>query len=300
MGFFEELKELGKAINEALTPKTIVDHVQERINELEKEMQSGRRFVSIRKIWNWMKENEEMRLLNYKRLNERLNEQLKEIEEKAGAKDNMDLQGREFEDAEKTEAVSEADEKDAPSADAGLAESAKTLEAAAENLENASAILRRFKETREPVEKDARYFGEAFLVDHYERMPEVNSVVLVRRETDGVWLASTVEEADAEARKVRCGSEWHSEFVPYRFNEELVGTSGKPKNPRELNWGIKVWVKDDLKDKAEEAVFIGFNPNGESDLRWMTLCSAESCLRAFADEKWPPFGHWKYMRLAED
>lgn len=318
MGFFDELKifdelkKMAKAVNEAMRPKTIIDHVQERINELEKEAESGKRFVSIRRIWNWMKENERMRLCNYDRLNERLQEELEKIDKEKKAEDSYDLLGREFpsEDGQKeagnpSEKVKESIKKvresvkkieDAIDEEAGLSEDEDLVE---ESLNEDEEETEK-NAVQEPMEKDIHYFGEAYLTGQYERLPEQNSVVVVRREADGVWLASTVEEVDAENRRVRCGNVWHSEFLPYRLNEELVGTSLKPKNPRDLRWGLKVWVKDDLKDEAEEAIFLGFNPEGESDLRWMTLSSAKMTLEAFAHSKWPSFGHWKYMRVAED
>ena len=289
MGFFEGLKELGRTLNEALRPKTILDHVHERIKALDEEMQSGRRFVSIRKIWDWMKENERMRLCNYDRLNECLQEELEKIDKEKKAEDNYDVLGREFPSKEPLE---EADR---------LADKAEVIEDAANAVKEAyDCLADRIKSRKDKEEKDVHYFGEAYLIGHYERMPAVNSVVVVRREADGVWIASTVEEADAENRRVRCGDVWHSEFLPYRFNEELVGTTLKPKNPRDLRWGLKVWVKDDLKDEAEEAIFLGFTSEGESDLRWLTLSSPELTMEAFANSKWPSFGHWKYMRIAEE
>ena len=96
MSLFDEIKKMAKVVNEAMRPKTIIDHVQERINALDEEMQSGRRFISIRKIWDWMKENERMRLCNYNRLNERLQKELKNMDEKKKAKDNYDVLGRKF------------------------------------------------------------------------------------------------------------------------------------------------------------------------------------------------------------
>lgn len=330
MGFFDELKifdelkKMAKAVNEAMRPKTIIDHVQERISELEKEAESGKRFVSIRKIWNWMKENERMRLCNYDRLNERLQEELEKIDREKKAEDNYDVLGREFpsEDERKeagnsAEKVKESIKKvresvkkveDALDEEAGLLEDEDLAEESLnedkeETEKNAGEVQGTAglkDKVQEPMEKDVHYFGEAYLAGQYERLPEQNSVVVVRRESDGVWLASTVEEVDAENRRVRCGNVWHSEFLPYRLNEELVGTTLKPKNPRDLRWGLKVWVKDDLKDEAEEAIFLGFNPEGESDMRWLTLSSAKMTLEAFACSKWPSFGHWKYMRVAED
>ena len=96
MSLFDEIKKMAKAVNEAMRPKTIIDHVQERINELDKEMQSGRRFISIKRIWDWMKENERMHLCNCDHFNERLQEELEKVDKKKKVKDNYDVLGRKF------------------------------------------------------------------------------------------------------------------------------------------------------------------------------------------------------------
>ena len=285
MGFFNNLKEMAKAVNEALTPKTIIDHVQERIKALDEEMQSGRRFVSIKRIWDWMKENERMRLCNYDRLNERLQEELEKIDkEKKTEKDNYDVLGREF--------PSEDEEKETDTLFEEVHESIKKARESVKKVEDAIAS------SKMPMKKDVHYYGEAYLLNHYAKAPKVNDVVVVRNE-DGIWIASTVQ--GIEGSSVWCEGDWHEEHLPYRFNEELVGTARIPKDPASLRWGDKVWVADDLKDKPELSIFIGFNSGGESDLRWLTLSSKENCLKAFSDQKkWPPFGHWKYMWMAED
>lgn len=287
MGFFNGLKEMAKSINEALTPKTIVDHVHERIKALDEEMQSGRRFVSIKKIWDWMKENERMRLCNYDRLNERLQEELEKIDKEKKTEDNYDVLGREFPSKEMWE---EADR---------LADKAKVIEDATKTVKEACDCLSdRIKSKKNKEEKDIHYFGEAYLLNHYTKTPKVNDVVVVKND-DGIWIASTVQGVEGNA--VWCEGDWNEEHLPYRFNEELVGTAKAPKDPSTLRWGDKVWVADDLKDDPELAIFIGFNQGGESDLRWLTLSSAKQCLKAFSDQnKWPPFGHWKYMWMAED
>ena len=285
MGFFGELKKMAKAVNEALTPKTIVDHVQERIKALDEEMQSGRRFVSIKRIWDWMKENERMRLCNYDRLNERLQEELEKIDkEKKTEKDNYDVLGREF--------PSEDEEKETDTLFEEVHESIKKARESVKKVEDAIAS------SKMPMKKDVHYYGEAYLLNHYARTPEVNDVVAVRNE-DGIWIASTVQ--GIEGSSVWCEGDWHEEHLPYRFNEELVGTARTPKNPASLRWGDKVWVADDLKDKPELAIFLGFNPDGESDLRWLTFSSEKTCLEAFNNHTWPSSGgHWKYMWMAED
>lgn len=297
MGFFSKMTKMAKAVNEILRPKTILDHVQERISELEKETESGKRFISIKRIWDWMKESERMHFCGS--LNERLQEELKEIDGKKKAVDSYDVLGREF-PADGEEDSQEKDvERKAKIMSKCFAESGKCIAEAAEKMQKDVLDILDRKDGK-PSADDVHYFGESFLIRHFEQMPEVNSVAVVKREQDGVWLAATVEETDKENGKIRCGDVWHSEFLPYRYNEELVGTTMKPKNPRELRWGLKVWVKDDLKDEAEEAIFLGFNPNGESDLRWLTLSSSKITLEAFASNKWPSFGHWKYMRVAEE
>ena len=284
MGFFNNLKEMAKAVNEALTPKTIIDHVQERIKALDEEMQSGRRFVSIKKIWDWMKENERMRLCNYDRLNERLQEELEKIDKEKKTEDNYDVLGREF--------PSEDEEKETDTLFEEVHESIKKTRESVKKVEDALAS------SKMPMKKDVHYYGEAYLLNHYAKAPKVNDVVVVRNE-DGIWIASTVQ--GIEGSSVWCEGDWHEEHLPYRFNEELVGTARIPKDPASLRWGDKVWVADDLKDKPELSIFIGFNQDGESDLRWLTLSSKENCLKAFSDQKkWPPFGHWKYMWMAED
>lgn len=287
MGFFNGLKEMAKAINEALTPKTIVDHVQERINALEEEMQSGRRFISIKKIWNWMKENERMHLCNYDRLNERLQEELKNMDEKKKVEDNYDVLGRKF--------PSEEEQKEEGNPPVEVHESIRKVKESVKKVEDSIDAL---ASSKMPTKKDVHYYGEAYLLNHYAKAPKVNDVVTVKND-DGIWIASTVQGIEGSA--VWCEGDWHEEHLPYRFNEELVGTARTPKDPASLRWGDKVWVADDLKDKPELAIFIGFNQDGESDLRWLTLSSAKQCLKAFSDQnKWPPFGHWKYMWMAED
>ena len=284
MGFFEELKKLGKEINEALMPKTILDHVQERIKALDEEMQSGRRFISIKKIWDWMKENERMRLCNYDRLNERLQEELENIVKEKKDEDNYDVLGRKF--------PSEDEQKEADNSTKKVAENMKKVREIAKKVEDVLAS------SKMPAEKDVHYYGEAYLLNHYARTPEVNDVVVVKND-DGIWIASTVQGVEGSA--VWCEGDWQEEHLPYRFNEELVGTAKTPKDPSTLRWGDKVWVADDLKDKPELSIFIGFNQDGESDLRWLTLSSAKNCLEAFSkSNKWPPFGHWKYMWMVED
>lgn len=286
MGFFGKLMKLGKAVNGVLKPKTILDHVQERIKALDEEMQSGRRFVSIKKIWNWMKENERMRLCGCDRLNGRLQEELEKTDKEKTAKDSYDVLGREF-----PLDPLEDERKEADNSSKEVYESIKKVRESARKVEDALAS------SRMPTEKDVHYYGEAYLLNQYAKAPEVNDVVVVRNE-DGIWTASTVQ--GIEGSSVWCEGDWHEEHLPYRFNEELVGTARNPKDPASLRWGDKVWVADDLKDDPELAIFIGFNPNGESELRWLTLSSAERCLEAFSDQKkWPPFGHWKYMWRAD-
>lgn len=300
MGFFSKLKKMAKAVNEILRPRTIIDHVQERISELEKENGSGKRFVSVKRIWDWMTENESMRF--YGSLNEGQQEELNETGGKKKAADSYDVQGREFPADGEEDSLEKDVQRKAEIMSKCFAESGKCIADAAEKMQKEALDILDVKDGKPSadVKDDVRYFGEDFLIRHFEQMPEVNSVAVVKREQDGVWLAATVEETDKENRKIRCGDVWHSEFLPYRFNEELVGTTLKPKNPRELRWGLRIWVKDDLKDEAEEAIFLGFNPEGESDLRWLTLSSSKMTLEAFASNKWPSFGHWKYMRVAED
>ncbi len=288
MGFFGELKKLGKVVNEALTPKTILDHVHERIKALDEEMQSGRRFVSIKRIWDWMKENERMRLCNYDRLNERLQEELEKIDKEKKAEENYDVLGRKFPSKELRE---EADR---------LADKAAAIEDATKTVKEAYDCLSdRIKSKKNKEEKDIHYFGEAYLLKHWNKAPEVNDIVLIKKKDNGIWMAATVQAVENNA--VWCEGDWHEEHLPYRFNEELVGTTKTPKDPASLRWGDKVWVVDDLNDNPELSIFIGFNSDGESDLRWLTLSSEETCLEAFSDQKkWPPFGHWKYMWMAED
>lgn len=149
------------------------------------------------------------------------------------------------------------------------------------------------------MKEDKRYYGEAYLVNLKMRKPKLNDIVLVPRKEDGKWVAASVEEVDPKSGAVRCRMEWHSDFVFYKYNEELVGTARKPKDPKTLQWGDKVLVCDDLKDEPEEAIFLGFNEEGESDLRWLTLSSAKKCLESFRNGKWLSFGHWKYMWLAD-
>lgn len=284
MGFFSEIKEMAKAVNEALRPKTIVDHVHERIKALDEEMQSGRRFISIKRIWDWMKENERMRLCNYDRLNERLQEELKNMDEKKKDEDNYDVLGRKF--------PSEDEQKETDTLFEEVHESIKKARESVKKVEDALAS------PKISMKKDVHYYGEAYLLNHYAKTPEVNDVVVVRKD-NGIWIVSTVQAVEGNA--VWCEDDWHEEHIPYRFNEELVGTAKTPKNPMTLRWGDKVWVADDLNDKPELSIFIGFNSDGESDLRWLTLSSAENCLESFSDQKkWPPFGHWKYMWMAED
>ena len=283
MRFFGKLKKLGKAVNEVLKPKTIIDHVQERIKALDEDMQSGRRFVSIRRIWNWMKENERMHLCNYDRLNERLQEELERIDKEKKAKDSYDVLGREF--------PLEDERKEADNSSKKVYESIRKVRESVKKVEDVLAS------SKMPMEKDVHYYGEAYILNHYARTPEVNDVVVVKND-DGIWIASTVQGIEGSA--VWCEGDWHEEHLPYQFNEELVGTARNPKDPSTLRWGDKVWVADDLKDDPELSIFIGFNPNGESDLRWLTLSSAEHCLESFSDQKkWPPFGHWKYMWRAD-
>ena len=284
MRFFNGLKEMAKAVNEALTPKTIVDHVHERIKALDEEMQSGRRFVSIKRIWDWMKENERMRLCNYDRLNERLQEELEKIDKEKKAKDNYDVLGRKF--------PSEDEQKEADNSAKKVDESIKKVRELAKKVEDALAS------SKMPVKKDVHYYGEVYLLNHYARTPEVNDVVAVKND-DGIWIASTVQGVEGSA--VWCEGDWHEEHLPYRFNEELIGTARKPKDPASLRWGDKVWVCDDLNDEPELVIFLGFNPDGESDLRWLTFSSEKACLEAFNNHTWPSGGgHWKYMWMAED
>ena len=287
MGFFSNLKEMAKTVNEALKPKTILDHVHERIKVLDEEMQSGRRFISIKRIWDWMKENERMRLCNYDRLNERLQEELEKIDKEKKAKDNYDVLGREFPSEDLRE---EADR---------LADKTAAIEDARKTLKEAYDCLSdRIKSKRDKEEKDVHYFGEAYLLKHWNKAPEVNDIVLIRKKDNGIWMAATVQAVENNA--VWCEGDWHEEHLPYRFNEELVGTTKIPKDPAALRWGDKVWVVDNLEDIPEKSIFIGFNPDGESDLRWLTLSSAQNCLEAFSSKKWPSYGHWKYMWPVED
>ena len=287
MGFFGELKKMAKAVNEAMRPKTILDHVHERIKVLDEEMQSGRRFISIKRIWDWMKENERMRLCNYDRLNERLQEELEKIDKEKKAKDNYDVLGREFPSEDLRE---EADR---------LADKTAAIEDARKTLKEAYDCLSdRIKSKRDKEEKDVHYFGEAYLLKHWNKAPEVNDIVLIRKKDNGIWMAATVQAVENNA--VWCEGDWHEEHLPYRFNEELVGTTKIPKDPAALRWGDKVWVVDNLEDIPEKSIFIGFNPDGESDLRWLTLSSAQNCLEAFSSKKWPSYGHWKYMWPVED
>ena len=282
MGFFSEIKEMAKAVNEAMRPKTILDHVHERIKALDEEMQSGRRFISIKKIWKWMKENERMRLCNYDRLNERLQEELKNMDEKKKCEDNYDVLGRKFPSKEMLE-----------EADKAIEDASKAIKECHESIADRLAL------NKQEIKKDQHYFGEAYLLKHWTRTPQVNDIVVVKRKDNGLWIASTVQAVEGNA--VWCEGDWYEEHIPYRFNEELVGTAKTPKDPASLRWGDKVWVADNLNDKPELSIFIGFNPDGESDLRWLTLSSAENCLESFSDQKkWPPFGHWKYMWMAED
>ena len=285
MGFFNGLKEMAKAINEALTPKTIVDHVQERINALEEEMQSGRRFISIKNIWKWMKENERMHLCSYDRLNERLQEKLEKIDKEKKVEDNYDVLGRKF--------PSEEEQKEEGNPPIEVHESIRKVRESVKKIED--TLEESFKT---PMKKDVHYYGEAYLLNHYSKAPEVNDVVAVKNE-DGIWIASTVQGIEGSA--VWCEGDWHEEHLPYRYNEELVGTAKTPKDPASLRWGDKVWVADDLKDDPELAIFIGFNPDGENDLRWLTFSSEKTCLEAFNNHTWPSAGgHWKYMWMAED
>ena len=150
------------------------------------------------------------------------------------------------------------------------------------------------------MEKDLRYYGEAYLVNFSRHRPKVNELVLVPRKSDGIWLAASIEEVDPESGRIRCGSEWHDNFVFYRYNEELVGTARKPKNPKNLRYGDRVLVCDDLNDEPKTAVFIGFEKNFEVRMNWITLASEEYCLELLSKGQLPTFGSWKYMWLPEE
>ena len=150
------------------------------------------------------------------------------------------------------------------------------------------------------MEKDLRYYGGAYLVNFSRHRPKVNELVLVPRKSDGIWLAASIEEVDAESGRIRCGAEWHDNFVFYRYNEELVGTARKPKNPENLRYGDRVLVCDDLNDEPKTAVFIGFEKNIEVGMNWITLASEEYCLELLSKGQLPTFGSWKYMWLPEE
>lgn len=150
------------------------------------------------------------------------------------------------------------------------------------------------------MEKDLRYYGEAYLVNFSRHKPKVNELVLVPRKSDGIWLAASIEEADPESGRIRCGAEWHCDFVFYRYNEELVGTARKPKNPENLRYGDRVLVCDDLNDEPKTAVFVGFEKNIEVGMNWITLASEEYCLELLSKGQLPTFGSWKYMWLPEE
>ena len=180
------------------------------------------------------------------------------------AKDECDLQGRKF---------------DSPQEDAANAGEA---------------------ESKPEMKKDVRYYGEAYLVNFSRHRPKVNELVLVPRKSDGIWLAASIEEADPESGRIRCGSEWHDNFVFYRYNEELVGTARKPKNPENLRYGDRVLVCDDLNDEPKTAVFVGFEKNIEIGMNWITLASERNCLESLSNGQLPSFGSWKYMWLPEE
>lgn len=180
------------------------------------------------------------------------------------AKDECDLQGRKFDSMQKD------------AANAGEAES------------------------KPEMKKDVRYYGEAYLVNFSRHKPKVNELVLVPRKGDGIWTVASIEEVDAESGRIRCGSEWHDNFVFYRYNEELVGTARRPKRPESLRYGDRVLVCDDLDAEPEVAIFIGFNKAVEINLKWITVSSEKYCLELLSNGQSPSFGHWQYMWLPEE
>lgn len=75
-----------------------------------------------------------------------------------------------------------------------------------------------------------------------------NELVLVRRpETkanDLKWKAASYERGHESNGKMKhlCTGTWWLECIPYKLNEELLGTTDEPKDIESLKWGDRVLV----------------------------------------------------------
>ena len=75
-----------------------------------------------------------------------------------------------------------------------------------------------------------------------------NELVLVRRtefKPDAMkWKAASYERMQESNGKVKyfCTGTWWLECIPYKLNEELLGTEDDPKDVSSLKWGDRVLV----------------------------------------------------------
>lgn len=79
------------------------------------------------------------------------------------------------------------------------------------------------------------------------------------------WMAASYERQETSNGKTKylCSGSWWLECILYRGNEELLGTTMKPKNPHAMKWGDRCQAWHD-EDGWREAIYAGFH---EDDAR---------------------------------